>query len=138
MARLPEQRLYDWFRRRVGHLVHSTRVENRVSRDTPDLYVAFPEWQGWIEMKALARFPTRPTTPVRLPGWTTGQRYWAKRCIASGGRVALLVEIGDSIVLWRGDVYPDEWTTDEWRAKCLWCGTRNAGSLEVLEALTRV
>ena len=138
MARLPEQRLYDWFHRKVGHMVHMTRIENRVSRDTPDLFIAYPEWQGWIEFKVLSKFPTRPTTPIRIPGWTTGQRYWAQRQISAGGRVVLLIEVDGAIVLWRGNTTPDEWTLDEWRHKAIWFGTRNASTSEVLDKLSEV
>jgi len=138
MARLPEQRLYDWFHRKVGHMVHMTRIENRVSRDTPDLFIAYPEWQGWIEFKVLSKFPTRATTPIRIPGWTTGQRYWAQRQIAAGGRVALLIEVDGAIVLWRGNTAPDEWTLEEWRRKAVWFGTRNASTSEVLDKLSAV
>ena len=138
MARLPEQRLYDWFHRKVGHMVHMTRIENRVSRDTPDLFVAYPEWQGWIEFKVLSKFPIRPTTPIRIPGWTTGQRYWAQRQIAAGGRVALMIEVDGAIVLWRGNTAPDEWTLDEWRRKAIWFGSRNASTIEVLDKLSAI
>ena len=137
-ARLPEQRLYDWFRRRVGHLVHSTRIENRMNRDTPDLFVAYPQWQGWIEMKALSKFPARQDTLVRLPKWTTGQRYWAKRHIASGGRVALLIEVDGTLTIWRADDSPDALTTEQWGTHCIWIGTRNAGAGEILAALAKV
>lgn len=138
MARLPEQRLYDWFHRRVGHLVHMTRVENRVSRDTPDLFVAFPAWQGWIEFKVLSKFPARPTTPIRIPGWTTGQRYWAQRHTYSGGRVALMIEIEGSIFLWPGDAEPDILTRTQWERQALWISTRNATAVEILDSLARV
>ena len=138
MARLPEQRLYDWFHRKTAHVVHMTRIENRVSRDTPDLFVAYPEWQGWVEFKVLSKFPARATTPIRIPGWTTGQRYWAQRHLASGGRVALLVEIDGAIVLWRGDAEPDALTRAEWERRAIWFGSRNASTVEILDKLARV
>jgi hypothetical protein len=143
--RLPEQRLYDWLVRRIGHLAHLTRVENRVKRDTPDLYVAFNQipggrWSGWIEMKALADYPIRPKTPIKLGHWTTGQRYWATRHRSCGGQVALLVEIattGDLYLFRAADVWQhiDQWTRDEWVRHALWHGDRNADSKMVLDNL---
>jgi hypothetical protein len=39
-VRLPEQKLYDWLVRKIGHWALLERVENRVKKDTPDLYIS--------------------------------------------------------------------------------------------------
>ena len=141
--RLPEQRLYDWLQRRIGHAVHATRVENRVKRDTPDLYLAFPGWHGWIEMKVVGDYPLRAKTPIRLGHWTTGQRYWAERHQSSGGRIALLVEFattGDVFLFRGGDaaLQIDKWTRAEWEKNAVWHSNRNATSQQVLDGLRLV
>ena len=141
--RLPEQRLYDWVVRRIGHLAHLTRVENRVKRDTPDLYLAFPGWHGWIEMKVVTDFPLRAKTPIRLGHWTTGQRYWAERHQSSGGKIALLVEFGTTgdVFLFRGGdvaLQIDRWTRADWESQAVWHSNRNADSKAILDALAQV
>lgn len=141
--RLPEQRLYDWLRRRIGHVAHLTRVESRVGRDIPDLFVAFTGWQGWVEMKVLPDWPKRTTTAVRLDHWTSGQRYWSQRHRACGGRVALLVEIGatgEILVFRAADVATqiDTWTRQEWNWRAVWAGNRNADNRAALDAFVRV
>jgi len=141
--RLPEQRLYDWVVRRIGHLAHLTRVENRVKRDTPDLYLAHPGWHGWIEMKVVADFPLRVKTPIRLGHWTTGQRYWAERHQTSGGKIALLVEFGTTgdVFLFRGGdaaLQIDKWTRADWESHAVWHSNRNADSKAILDALAQV
>lgn len=138
--RLPEQRLYDWVRRRIGHVAHTTRIESRVGRDIPDLFVAFEGWQGWIEMKVLPDWPKRTTTGVRLDHWTSGQRYWSQRHRACGGRIVLLVEIaatGEILVFQAADAATkiDTWTRGEWLQRAAWHGDRNTGTQEVLDAL---
>lgn len=141
--RLPEQRLYDWVFRRIGHLAHLTRVENRVKRDTPDLYVAFPGWHGWIELKVVSDYPLRAKTPIRLGHWTSGQRYWAERHQSCGGNIGLLVEFettGDLFLFAGGDaaLQIDKWTRADWEQHAVWHSNRNADSGQVLDGLRLV
>lgn len=141
--RLPEQRLYDWVQRRIGHAAQLTRVENKVARDTPDLFVAHPQWCGWVELKVLADYPERAKTPIRLGHWTSGQRWWAQRHRERGGRVALLVEFGTTGELFLFDagrvhLDVDRWTRAEWEANATWWDTRNATAQQLLDALARV
>jgi hypothetical protein len=119
------------------------RIENRVGKDTPDVYATFYGWQGWIELKVLPAWPRKASTPVRLAHWTAGQRAWARRFGSYGGAVALLVEIEESetLVLFRArDVEKtiDEWTQTQWLRNALWSGQRNATGEHVLDALRRV
>lgn len=141
--RLPEQRLYDWLQRRIGHVAHLTRIESRVGRDVPDLFVAHAGWQGWVEMKVLPDWPKRATTGVRLDHWTSGQRYWSQRHQSSGGRVALLVEIAavrEILVFRAADVATkiDTWTRQEWCNRAVWAGDRNADCATTLDAFKQV
>jgi hypothetical protein len=141
--RLPEQRLWDWLARRCGHLAHLQRIENRVGRDVPDLYVACFGWQGWVELKVLPAWPKKASTPVRLAHWTAGQRAWARRHELYCGRVALLVEIAESetLVLFSAvDIVDsiDTCTRDQWLQRAIWSGQRSATGEQVLDALRRV
>ncbi len=123
--RLPEQKLYDWLVRKIGHRAMLERVENRVKKDTPDLYFstkASPAtddrpMSGWIELKCLDAFPVKPTTTVKLPHWTTGQRYWAIRHKTYGGNTWLVVQIGDEVFVFNAvELATNDWTRAEWRS----------------------
>lgn len=139
--RLPEQKLYDWLQRKVGHVAMLERVENRVGVSTPDLYFASwrgPAVNGWIELKCLERLPVRATTIVRLENWTTGQRYWALRHAAHGGRTWLMLQIqAKSIVLLvnAAKAATAEWTRDEWLSNSITLNQRNADADSILDAL---
>lgn len=141
--RLPEQRLYDWLARRIGHVAQLTRVENKVGRDTPDLFVAHPQWCGWVELKAIADWPVQAKTRIRVGHWTSGQRWWATRHLERGGRCALVVEFystGEIFVFRAGAValQLDAWNRAQWEQHALWWGNRNATSQQVLDALAQV
>lgn len=73
-------------------------VENGCGNGTPDVNFA----DGWLELKSLPDWPTRPDTPVRLDHFTPGQRAWMLRRSLHGGRVYLLVKIADDWLLYRG------------------------------------
>lgn len=147
--RLPEQKLYDWLKRKIGHVAMLERVENRVKKDTPDLYFATTHGQaqqsrplqGWIELKVLDKFPARATTPVKIPHWTTGQRYWAIRHRAMGGWTWLVVQVGDQIFVFNAAEAAglvDTWTTLDWERYGEQLHVRNDKAIEVLDALAEV
>lgn len=144
--RLPEQKLYDWLKRKIGHIAMLERVENRVKKDTPDLYFATTHGQalrprplqGWIELKVLDKFPARATTPVKIPHWTTGQRYWALRHRQHGGMTWLVVKVGESVYVFdaaeaAGSI--GTWTAKEWELYGQPLNARNARANDVLDEL---
>lgn len=66
-------------------------VENTARPGTPDVnYV-----HGWIELKYVKEWPRRAETSLRVEHYTPQQRAWALRRIAHGGRVHLLLRVGD-------------------------------------------
>lgn len=139
--RLPEQKLYDWLERKIGHRAMLERVENRVKRNTPDLHLAANvrgvPISGWIELKVLDAWPKRENTIVRLEHWTSGQRYWASRHAMHGGTTWLVLGVGEEVLVVNGKkatVYCDQWTQEDWRenAEVVW---RNADCFQVLDAL---
>lgn len=139
--RLPEQKLYDWLERKIGHRCMLERVENRVKRNTPDLYLAsdvrgMPVC-GWIELKVLDAWPKREATVVRLEHWTSGQRYWATRHAMHGGTTWLVLGVGEEVLIVNAKTAAlecDRWTQADWREKSevVW---RKADHLQVLDAL---
>jgi hypothetical protein len=139
--RLPEQRLYDWFQRTLGAAAFIERVENRVKRDTPDLYIAEAtrHLRGWVELKVLPEWPVRATTPVRLAHWTTGQRYWANRHSLHGGQCWLLVWIEGEVFVFNAATaaMSMDWTRAEWHEFGQVVEVRNARAVDLLDALAR-
>lgn len=137
--RLPEQRLYDWFRRVVGPAAFIERVENRVKRDTPDLYIAEATMalRGWVELKVLPAFPKRAATPVRLEHWTSGQRYWANRHSLHGGQCWLVVQVQEEVYVFNAATaaISMDWTRAEWEEFGRVVVMRNARTVHLLDAL---
>lgn len=146
--RLPEQRLYDWMQRKIGHCAMLERVENRVKKDTPDLYLAASERAtrrparlgGWVELKVLDRFPARAATPVKIAHWTTGQRYWAIRNRQHGVTTWLVVavEAVDKVFVFDAAELAttgQEWARADWERFGQVLDRRDAKAGEVLAAL---
>jgi hypothetical protein len=69
--------------------LHAIPVENSVHVGTPDVNCL----HGWIELKWKRSWPVRPTTPLRLPHFTTVQKRWLLKRHALGGRCWLLLQV---------------------------------------------
>lgn len=141
MARLPEQRLYDWMYRKLAGRIFMERVENRlIKRDTPDLYLQWVGTSGWAELKVLPAFPKRATTPLHLPKWTAGQRHWAIRHATHGGTTWLLLQVEHELFIVnaaRAARVGNEWTQSEWRSKAVVVDMGNAWADGILDAMQR-
>ena len=142
--RLPEQKLYDWLVRKIGHRAMLERVENRVKKDTPDLYISVRATPctddrpltGWIELKCLDAFPAKATTTVKLPHWTNGQRYWAIRHRTCGGNTWLVVQVGDEVFVFNAaELATSDWTQAEWRSYSVRLDKKACSTEDVLVAL---
>lgn len=142
--RLPEQKLYDWLVRKVGHWALLERVENRVKKDTPDLYISVRATPctddrpltGWIELKCLDAFPAKATTTVKLPHWTNGQRYWAIRHRTCGGNTWLVVQVGAEVFVFNAaELATNDWTQAEWRSYSVRLDKKACSTEDVLVAL---
>jgi hypothetical protein len=73
-------------------------VENPARPGTPDVnYV-----EGWIELKKLRRWPRDPDAVVPCVHFRTGQRVWIKRRARAGGRVHVLLQVGQDWLLLPG------------------------------------
>lgn len=66
------------------------RVENVVGPAFPDVDYAF----GNIELKAMAEFPMRPDTLVKVPEFTGAQAGWLYRRWMAGGLSWLSIRVG--------------------------------------------
>jgi len=95
-----------------------TRVENTVGMGTPDVHYCISDkivygplgvdsWkttEGWLELKQIADYPKRPTTPVRVDHFTPQQRVWLTRRSLAGGRCHVLIQIAKDYHLFEGRV----------------------------------
>ena len=91
---------------------------------------------GWIELKCLDAFPVKPTTTVKLPHWTTGQRYWAIRHRTYGGNTWLLVQVGDEVFVFNAvELATNDWTRAEWRSYGVRLDKKACSTEDVLVAL---
>lgn len=76
-----EQRLWDAMRRHVPGTLWLQRIENAVGEGMPDVYVG--RSGRWVELKAAARIPVRPTTPLLgKDGLRQSQINWHMRAAA--------------------------------------------------------
>lgn len=90
--------------RKFGHF---ERIENMVGRGRPDVNYCVAGVEGNIELKQIARWPSRPDSPVSVPHFTPQQRIWIRTRLSAGGRVYVLLEVVRPVV-WYG-LLPGEW-----------------------------
>lgn len=55
-----------------------------------------------MELKAVANWPAKPETPLRLPHYTQEQRVWATRRWNKGGNTTLLLQVAKQYLLLTG------------------------------------
>jgi len=101
--------------------LHAVSVENAVGTGMPDVNYA----DGWLELKSVARWPTRPSSPLRVPHFTQEQRLWIRRRQEAGGRVHVLLKVEREWLLFDGIFAADHLgysTYDKlvWKAKAFW------------------
>jgi len=82
------------------------RVENMVNQGTPDVNYR----GGWIELKYAPKWPALPTTPLRVHHFYKEQRVWLYRRAVTGGKVFVMLKVGEEWLLFEGKV----------AAYCLW------------------
>lgn len=81
-------------------------VENPAHPGTPDVNFA----GGWLELKAIGRWPARPDTIVRVDHFTPQQRVWLTRRWRCDRRAWVLMRVGgwqdtrSTWLLFAGDV----------------------------------
>ena len=73
---------------------HFVRVENPIDPGTPDVNFCVNGQEGWLELKALAAWPRRSTSPVGPRLVRPAQRVWWAKRVHQGGRVFVLLRVG--------------------------------------------
>lgn len=73
------------------------RVENRIGDGTPDINYT----QGWIENKWVRKAPKRGGI-ITIEHYTKDQQLWAIKRAQAGGKVFLLLKVGNLWLLFSG------------------------------------
>lgn len=125
----------------VGKRVHWCRVENMVGVGIPDVNYCLPTGvDGWIEGKFRKDPPARETTPAFTNGGLRDdQIIWIRRRIEFGGRVHILAQVGDELLLIPGK-YATEFNSMSvpyLRLAAVWIGRRNPDWESFVHALRK-
>ena len=96
--RKPEQVLWDKISAAMSGGWRADRVENKILQGMPDVYFAIsPQLTGWLELKVLPLFPSRPETKIRVPHYTSFQANWHWTHRDFGTRSWILVQCGPEL-----------------------------------------
>ena len=106
--RLPEQRLWDRFRKNCGNDLRLERIENLVGEGIPDVLACSGGVVTFVELKC------RPQAPSRITSKALGRKYgprrsqvaWHEDWARSGGRSVFLVEVQGEVFLHDGMCAP--------------------------------
>lgn len=142
MSKTRENRLWSWLskaRSTYRHELQMDRVENSLRRGMADVNGCRLGIDFWIELKTAAR-PINPKTPVTTK-WQSYQTPWLRARYRAGGRVFVLVQVGQSHearrYLLSGDlaIYIKEGRPESWLAdKSLIAG--NCTAAEIIETVS--
>jgi len=99
-----ERNLWKKVREGMAPFWFAQRIETGTSPGVPDVWFVIkdgpsprpyvPGASGWIELKALAAWPKRVGTVVRIPGLKPEQKAWIARAGRLTYRVYLLLQVG--------------------------------------------
>lgn len=78
--------------------LHAVSIENGCGCGTPDVNYA----DGWLELKAIEKWPARENTIVKVDHFTPDQRLWLRKRHEAGGTVFLLLKTGPEWLLFYG------------------------------------
>lgn len=96
---MSEANLWTYLRKKVALQGRWVRVENRVGPGTPDVYYIVDGISGWLELKQTDAWPAREDTIVKFDHFTFEQKDWLEKENSRGGRVHVLVQIGNEYLL---------------------------------------
>ncbi len=90
-----EQRLWQRVRRALAPHGRVSRIENPLDPGMPDVSYCLGGVEGWLELKALPAWPKQLNTIVGPRLVRPAQRAWWVRQLAAGGRLHVLLAVGD-------------------------------------------
>lgn len=139
--RKDEQKQWDYLDAAMKGRWDVQRHEDRYSTSIPDLSFALRGTDGWIELKVLSKWPTKPASPVNIAHLDSGQVNWAEqRGKAGHGNVWLLLAVGEDmgkadwfLIPWNRlrEVYERDWVRTDFYKVCDWCTGNNLSGLLV-------
>lgn len=111
-----ERRFKTWLFKKIGKRWHYQNHEDRHAKGVPDTSYGYKGVNGWIEFKSIAKWPSKATSPLKLPHFTGEQRMWLHRRGRKAGNCWLVAEIGEHVFLVAHDNLDGvgKWTKDEW------------------------
>lgn len=83
--RLSEQKMWDRLRDAMQGRWTYERIENKVTKGTPDVAFSMEGKRGWIELKVLEAWPRKRQLPVRIPHFTREQKRFLSLHHRNGG-----------------------------------------------------
>lgn len=97
---MSEATLWDRIRNTIGHRGHFARIEFNPDAGIPDVTYCVKGEEGFIELKYTDSAPARESTAVFTNGGLrTSQVGWIHKRVKVGGRVWILPQIGDELLL---------------------------------------
>ncbi len=123
-----EQKQWDYLDRTMKGRWDVQRHEDKHSTSIPDVSFAARGQEGWLELKAIPKWPANEHKTVTIAHLEAGQVNWAEERGRRGtGRVWMLLVVGEEmgsaewfLVHWENlrKVYDRKWTQDDFRAEC--------------------
>ncbi len=104
---MSEKDLSKYVRDLISRFGHVESHEDRYKTGIPDLSYGVGGINGWIELKYLPSWPTKPEAPVKLRRFTPAQRNWLQSRGAAGGHCFLLLQVKDEYLLFHHSVIGD-------------------------------
>lgn len=96
-----EKSLWRWLANARKRSIHIERIENALSKSTPDVECSVGAGGFWIELKTAAA-PVKPSTPVHFR-FRPGQSVWLRRRWEVDRGAWLLVQVDRTKYLIRGE-----------------------------------
>jgi len=96
---MAEKSLWKYLKNNMKKRWDATRHEDRVTSGVPDVSYGINGVNGWIELKAMARWPREG---LRIPGFTLEQKRWLQSRDEAGGNVWIFLRIGRDYLLISG------------------------------------
>jgi penicillin-binding protein-related factor A (putative recombinase) len=120
MARKPEQRAYDNFRKASEGILLLHRVENVVRDGMPDV-IGTNRNGGvfWLELKAIAAWPKRATSHPLAGRFEKGQLAFLSEWRSWGGNSFVLLRDDKDYILLPSDLYLDDWAAEKMHGECI-------------------
>lgn len=116
--------LRDGFRKKakeLGHKTAWTRLECS-GEGIPDVVISLGGNHYFIELKYVANYPKKDITPVRIPHFTSAQRWWSVLHGEAGWLCYVFIKIQNDFILfhWSALEGLGSWTKEQMKERAIW------------------